>query len=117
VDVLRRSGDEDLERTGGVRGVSVPEGYWVDFTALAARYGWYRISSLTGRLHWQRDWVALEYWHYERRDGLEWFDAVSQVYSQPELVAALHIERLIALGVPTSRLTRLGFPPGWSRRG
>jgi TolB protein len=107
-------GDEAHESTGGLRGTSVPAGYFVDFTAMAARYGWHRIPSLsrTG-LDWRRDWAAIEFWHYERRDGLRWFEAAREVYSDDDLALALHRERLQELGVQLGRLTRLGFPPGW----
>lgn len=112
------TGDETLEAEGGRRADRVPGGYWVDFTRLAENYGWRRIPSLTqANLNWHRDWVALEYWHYERRDGLRWFDAARQVYSDDELLADLHPDRLRALDVPLSRLARLGFPAGWGAEG
>lgn len=108
------SGDRALTAQGGRRGDRVPEGYWIDFTALAAELGWQRIPSLTSRsLNWHRDWVALEYWHYERRDGLRWFEAAAQAYTEDELAGALSRDRLKELGISLSRLARLGFPPGW----
>jgi TolB protein len=110
-------GTSDEEAEGGHRGEAVPAGYWVDFTALAERYGWRRIPSLRGRLDWRRDWEAIEYWHYERRDGLLWFDAARQVYSDEELAEQLAPEILMALDIPLSRLARLGFPPGWPGEG
>ena len=112
------SGDEALMATGGKRGDSVPGGYWVDFSALAARRGWQRIpSSVRGDLDWRRSWTGIEYWHYERRDGLRWFEAASQVYTNAELVEALNPDRLRGLDVPLNRLVRLGFPAGWPGEG
>ncbi len=112
------SGDDDLMRTGGRRGNSVPAGYWVDFTALAARYGWQRIPSISrGNLDWRRSWTGIEYWHYERRDGLRWFEAARQVYTDDELAEQLSPDRLRSLDVPLNRLAWLGFPSGWPGEG
>lgn len=108
------SGDAGLAQAGGRRGATVPGGYWVDFTALAARYGWHRIPSIgRGRLDWRRSWTGIEYWHYERRDGLRWFEAARQVYDDAALAEALHPDRLRALDVSLGRLAGLGFPAGW----
>jgi TolB protein len=110
------SGDEALMATGGRRGATVPAGYWLDFSALAARRGWQRIpSQVRGNLDWRRDWTGIEYWHYERRDGLRWYDAARQVYSHAELVDAMHPDRL--RGLDLARLVRLGFPPAWPEEG
>ncbi len=112
------SGDETLLAAGGRRSAAVPTGYWVDFSALAARFGWQRIPSIArGALDWRRNWTGIEYWHYERRDGLRWFEAASEVYTQAELVEALHPDRLRVLEVPLNRLVRLGFPAGWPDEG
>lgn len=108
------SGDPELAREGGRRAGVVPAGYWVDFTALAEGYGWRRIPSLTqGRLDWHRDWEAIEYWHYERRDGLRWFEAARQVYTDEELASQLHPDRLAERSISLQRLGRLGFPAIW----
>jgi len=112
------SGDPELTREGGRRSGSVPAGYWVDFTAIAERYGWRRIPSLSRPgLDWRRDWEAIEYWHYERRDGLRWFEAARQVYPEEHLATQLHPERLNDLDISLQRLVRLGFPPGWPNEG
>jgi TolB protein len=112
------SGDSELAREGGRRAGAVPTGYWVDFTALAESYGWHRIPSLTqGRLDWHRDWEAIEYWHYERRDGLRWFEAARQVYTDEELATQLHPDRLSELSISLQRLARLGFPAIWPPEG
>lgn len=112
------SGDETQMATGGHRGATVPAGYWLDFSALAARRGWQRIpSQVRGSLDWRRAWTGIEYWHYERRDGLRWYEAARQVYSHAELVDALHPDRLRSLDVSLTRLVRLGFPLAWPGEG
>jgi hypothetical protein len=70
----------------GGRRLPIPAGYFVDVTALAARYGWSRIASYhLDDFHWQRDSTATEYWHYQHTDGLTWYQAMSQVYPQDVL--------------------------------
>lgn len=111
-------GMPELLDEGGRRGQEVPGGYWVDFTAMAEAYGWRRIPSIRrGRLDWRQSWTGIEYWHYERRDGLRWFEAARQVYSDEILAAEMHLDRLRELDVPLNRLAALGFPPGWSGEG
>jgi len=65
----------------------VPAGYYADVTALADRHGWQRIASyaIEGDYRWQTDSNGTEYWHYERTDGLVWWDAMRQIYPLEEL--------------------------------
>ncbi|MFN2290853.1 MAG: hypothetical protein ACK2UC_06665 [Anaerolineae bacterium] len=66
---------------GGKR-LAIPEGYYVDVTALAKRHGWERIAAyaIEGDYHWNVDSNGTEYWHYERTDGLVWWAAMEQLY-------------------------------------
>ncbi len=66
---------------GGKR-LPIPGGYYVDVTALAWRHGWHRIASyqIAGDYHWHVDSNGTEYWHYERTDGLTWWQAMQQIY-------------------------------------
>ncbi len=66
----------------GGRRLPIPEGYYVDVTALAKRHGWERIAcyAIEGDYHWQTDSNGTEYWHYERTDGLIWWEAMLQIY-------------------------------------
>jgi TolB protein len=59
----------------------IPNGYYVDFTALAQEYGWDRISAHDEEdFDWTWHFKALEYWHYEKRDGLGWYETMLEVY-------------------------------------
>ncbi|MDQ7029623.1 MAG: hypothetical protein Q9O62_07515 [Ardenticatenia bacterium] len=56
-------------------------GYYVDFTQLAEDAGWQRISSYEAPdFDWRTNKTALEFWHYQRTDGLIWWEAMEQVH-------------------------------------
>lgn len=70
---------------GGLEDAIEP-GYFVDFTELARQYGWNRISSHDDEdFDWRNNREALEYWHFQKEDGLNWWQSMLQVYS-PKLV-------------------------------
>jgi TolB protein len=81
--------DPDFEperQASGGRRLALPPGYFVDVTALAARYGWSRIASYhLEDFHWQRDSTATEYWHYQYSEALTWYEAMAQIYPQERL--------------------------------
>jgi len=70
----------------GGRRLPVPAGYYVDFTALAAEYGWERIpANDRPGFSWKTNWRAIDFWHFEKRDGLNWFQAMREVYDDETL--------------------------------
>ncbi len=70
----------------GGRFQPVPDGYYEDFTALAERHGWQRIASYDEEdYNWRRDSNGVEYWHYQRMDGLTWYEAMREIYPQEVL--------------------------------
>jgi TolB protein len=55
----------------GGRRKPVPNGYYVDLTDLMAQYGWLRIASHDHPdFHWHSNFIALEYWHFQKTEGL-----------------------------------------------
>lgn len=63
-----------------------PSGYFIDFTGLAAEHGWNRIAAQEREtFDWRSEPLALEYWHFERRDGLSWYQAMSRLYDDGSL--------------------------------
>lgn len=86
-----------------------PPGYFVDFTALAAEHGWGRIAAQEREtFDWRSEPLALEYWHFERRDGLSWYQAMRQVYDEQTLARVFSVERLAAAG--RTNIGNLGLP-------
>jgi TolB protein len=75
---------------------AIPVGYYVDFTELAREFGWERISSYDGGdLSWKENIAGMEFWHYQKTDGLAWYPALRELYSDPALSAAFDWNALI----------------------
>jgi len=89
----------------------IPYGYYVDFTDLARAYGWRRISSYAEEdFDWRSNFLALEYWHYQKTDGLTWYQAMREVYSEEELKRYFAWEDLVDLGLSEPFLVAKGIP-------
>jgi len=90
----------------------VPDGYYEDFTALARRFGWERIASYDEEdYNWRRDNSnAVEYWHYQRTDGLTWYEAMREIYPQERLDEYFTWEIGKELGFSDELLERKGIP-------
>ncbi|NLE75737.1 MAG: hypothetical protein GX605_03150, partial [Chloroflexi bacterium] len=74
---------------------TIPLGYYVDLTALARQYGWQRIPAIDRPdFSWTWHFLAIEYWHLERPDGLSWYDALLEVYPESEIAPVFHWKAL-----------------------
>ncbi len=103
---LDRSREPAAVAAGGRPG-EIPAGYYVDLTRLAARHGWHRIAAYEEPdFDWRTDSLGREFWHYQRADGLTWWQAMRQLYPEETL------KRLYGWQVCT---TRLHLPPSWLR--
>ncbi len=78
----RTAGDVEAYDQGGRLKSVMPPGYYVDLTQLAEDYGW-------GRLPVGSDWRAninsANYWLFIRSDGLTWYDAMRELYTEGAL--------------------------------
>ncbi len=89
----------------------VPDGYYEDFTALAKRFGWERIATYEqDDYDWHTDSNGVEYWHYQRMDGLTWYEAMLEIYPQEELDEYFTWEIGKSLGFSDELLERKGIP-------
>ncbi|MGB8647158.1 MAG: hypothetical protein WCF84_18115 [Anaerolineae bacterium] len=71
---------------GGVQQKLPPRGYYVDFTGMARVYGWERISSHDDPdFDWHTNLLGTEYWHYQKTDCLDWYQAMTEVYGPSDL--------------------------------
>jgi TolB protein len=77
---------EEEDSTAAVQGgrplEKVPSGYYVDFTTLAADYGWERVAAL---YRWRHFWPDIEWWHFQKRDGMEWWQCMLEIYEPEEI--------------------------------
>jgi TolB protein len=105
-----RLSNPTLASTGG-QSIAPPGGYFVDFTDLAERTGWTRIPALTPpEGDWRRNYRDLEFWHYERRDGLSWFAAMQQIYDDDQLRARFSPKLVLAHGHSIEDVLNAGIP-------
>jgi TolB protein len=95
----------------GGRYLPVPGGYYEDFTTLAERHGWERIASYDEEdYYWRRDSNGVEYWHYQRMDGLTWYESMQEVHPQEILDQYFTWEIGKGLGFSDELLERKGIP-------
>ncbi len=95
----------------GGRLQDIPDGYYEDFTALARRLGWERIATYEEEDYdWHRDSNGVEYWHYQRTDGLTWYEAMREIYPQEVLDEYFTWEIGKELGFSDELLERKGIP-------
>jgi TolB protein len=67
---------------GGKTKDEIPTGYYLDFTALAADYGWIRVPAVE---RWHTFFQGIRYWHFENHQGLTWEEAMLEIYTADEL--------------------------------
>jgi TolB protein len=74
----------------------LPKQYYTDFTLLARLYGWQRISAHDSNgFHWHDRFKAMEYWHFQKTDGLNWYQAMLQVWGPDEVAEEFTWEAMI----------------------
>lgn len=89
----------------------VPYGFYVDFTELAREYGWDRISSHDeDDFNWKSNKLAAEYWHFQKTQGLAWYQAMNEVYSESDLKALADWNALTRFGYDPYSLYLKGIP-------
>jgi TolB protein len=79
----RFKGDPAAYEHGGVEKDQIPAGYWVDFTDLAARYGWERVPALP---NWTSFYQGARFNEYVLRSNLDWKTAMLELYPADALI-------------------------------
>lgn len=92
----RVSGDADTYEVGGQLMETVPSGYYVDFTQLAADYGWLPIPS---DRTWRQNFSGVLFWEFVKTDGLAWRAAMRELYTEDALNRFLNNEPVV---IPTT---------------
>lgn len=78
----RFSGDPQAYEQGGALMPAIPPGYWLDFTRLAAAYGWSRQPALSS---WRLSYSSARVNEFAHTEGLDWLAAMSEVYPHEAL--------------------------------
>ncbi len=78
----RNLGDVEAYDAGGRLKPQVPSGYYVDFTQLAADYGWLRVPAGSD---WRANINSVNYWLFRKTTGLAWYDAMRELYTVGQL--------------------------------
>lgn len=96
----RNQGDVEAYNQGGRVRAAMPQGYYVDLTQIAADYGWGRVAAGTD---WRGNFNSTNYWKFEKREELEWYDAMRELYTEGQLVNFVTTPPTVAPvpGVPT----------------
>ncbi len=102
----RLSGDPIAYEQGGAW-EPIPAGYWVDFTQLAAAYGWERLPAQTA---WRLAFSATRFNEYVNTDGLDWLAAMMEVYPRDALNTATPVPSPTNTLPPTLTPTRTLTP-------
>jgi len=84
-DFLAQPESADDPPTGGAPQPRIPSGYWLDFTRLAADYGWVSVGALR---NWRTTYADTDWWHFQNTGGLRWIEAMREVYTEDEIEAA-----------------------------
>jgi TolB protein len=79
----RYNGDTTTYEQGGAQQLSIPPGYWIDFTELAHSYGWERLPALTT---WRASYPAARFNEFACMDGLDWQTAMLELYPPETMI-------------------------------
>jgi TolB protein len=86
-------------------------GYYVDLSELLRQYGWRRIASHTEpAFDWHRDYAAIEFWHYQKTDGLSWWQGIQEIYPPKDLGDMFSYQNLVRAHYDISTLIQKGVP-------
>lgn len=80
--IARYEGDPLLYEQGGYQEMSIPAGYWVDFTATANSYGWQRLPALP---IWQSAFFAARFSEFVMPGDQTWQEAMLTLYPAEKL--------------------------------
>ncbi|MGC9523278.1 MAG: TolB family protein [Anaerolineae bacterium] len=64
---------------------AIPEGYYVDFTTIAADHGWERRNALS---NWRQSYFDIEWWHFQKTEGMSWYECMLELYEEEEVLAS-----------------------------
>ncbi len=84
-DLEARNKGGEATTNGGELKAEIPNGYYIDYTALASDYGWERRNALS---NWRTSYFDIEWWHYQKTEGMSWYDCMLELYSSDAVSAS-----------------------------
>jgi TolB protein len=96
----RYSGDTTIYEQGGSPQLSIPPGYWIDFTALAHAYGWERLPGLTT---WRASYPAARFNEFVSTGGMDWRSAMLELYPSEAMITPTAVIPPTRTPTPTLR--------------
>jgi TolB protein len=96
----RNNGDTTTYEQGGAKQISIPVGYWIDFTALARSYGWERLPALNT---WRASYPATRFNEFVITGGLDWQTAMLEIYPPETMITPSPVYLPTRTATPTSR--------------
>ena len=72
-------GDVEAYNLGGRLRQDMPQGYYIDLTQIMQDFGWQREPASSD---WRANANTRNYWLFTKRDGLEWFEAMQEIYTE-----------------------------------
>ena len=103
----RSSGNPRYYEQGGALDGEVPSGYWIDFTSLAAAYGWERMPALNT---WRSSYEAARFNEFVLTGRSDWRSAMLEIYPPEALITPTPILPTMAPATPTIRPTQTPTP-------
>lgn len=103
----RYNGDPRGYEQGGLEVTNPPTGYWVDFTALAAAYGWERMPA---KSNWNNFYPATRLNEYAFTEGMEWQAALLEIYPPEMLITPTPVASPTITPTPTITSTPTRWP-------
>ncbi len=104
----RTSGDPEAFEQGGELMERVPGGYYVDFTEMAADYGWFPIPA---DRTWRQNLPGVLFWTLVNTDEMSWREGMREIYTEDQLNRFLNNEPVIVdTPEPTSTIVTTATP-------
>jgi TolB protein len=96
----RFTGNPQAYEQGGEE-VNAPEGYWLDFTELAQRYGWERLPALQ---NWRAFYPSTRFNQFVMSGFSSWKSAMAEIYPSEALATSTGMPTYTPSPTPTSEI-------------
>ncbi len=107
-DLASRINGDPIGYEQGGKLMNPPSGYWVDFTEIAHRYGWSRVSALS---NWRSFYPAMRYDQFIQTDHKDWMSAMLELF--PVEALATYTPIPTATRIPSITPTPTRTPRFW----